>query len=140
MTPKVKTGKWMTEKDVVQQLGITLSLLKVWKRKGLLTPNRSGEGGHDLYDGRDIQRIKEAAKALSRLRIPDPVNAVVNQRIPVRWMTQLLGVSRQRIYQIRPGSLTIENALYILERKAKSKPEIQRAFKVIRDLKGSGLL
>ncbi len=140
MAQKIRTTGWLSEKDASERLGVSITLLRTWRRKGLLKPFRQGSGGEDLYDPSSIQRIRETAAALAPLGIPDPVHAVVNRKIPVRWMTEILGISRQRIYQIRPGTLTVDNAIFLLQRKAGKDQKLNKALRVLRNLKESGRL
>lgn len=133
-------GTLLTEREAAEQLGIRWTLLQSWRIKGLITPAKAEGRGALFYDAQDIQRIKRIAQRLSRLDIPNPVSVIVNRRIPVCWMTQLLGISRQRVYQIVPGSLSIDHALTLLKRYEKTKPEISHAYRTIRELKNAGLL
>jgi GrpB-like predicted nucleotidyltransferase (UPF0157 family) len=124
--------EWLTEREAAEFLGIRLSLLTAWRKRGILPvrPNPAGRGV--LYNAQELQRIKELADKLAQLGIPSPVNAAVHGRVPVKWLTQLLGISRQRIYQLVPGSLTWENALALLERRINRNPTLKSIYQPLK--------
>ncbi len=135
-----QTSELMTEQEAAEFLGVPAIALSSWRKKGLV-PAKQIPGQRGIYYEREtLQQIKQVAQKLAKLGVPSPVSAVVHKKIPVRWMTQLLGISRQRIYQLAPGSLTVENALSLLERRAKGNPELNRIYRALKELHQSGQL
>jgi len=65
--------EWLTEREAAEFLGIRLSLLTAWRKRGILPvrPNPAGRGV--LYNAQELQRIKELADKLAQLGIPSPV-------------------------------------------------------------------
>ncbi len=124
--------EWLTEREAAEFLGVRLSLLTAWRKRGILPvrPNPTGRGV--LYNTQELRRIKELADKLAQLGIPSPVSAAVHGRVPVKWLTQLLGISRQRIYQLVPGSLTWENALALLERRINLNPTLKSVYQSLK--------
>ena len=135
-----QTNELMTEQEAAEFLGVPAVALSSWRKKGLV-PAKQIPGKRGVYYEREtLQQIKQVAQKLAKLGVPSAVSAVVHKKIPVRWMTQLLGISRQRIYQLVPGNLTVENALALLERRAKSNPELNRIYRALKELHQSGQL
>ncbi len=135
-----QTNELMTEQEAAEFLGVPAVALSSWRKKGLV-PAKQIPGQRGVYYEREtLQQIKQVAQKLAKLGVPSPVSAVVHKKIPVRWMTQLLGISRQRIYQLVPGNLTVENALSLLERRVKDKPELNRIYRALKELHQSGQL
>lgn len=135
-----QTNELMTEQEAAEFLGVPAVALISWRKKGLV-PAKQIPGQRGVYYEREtLQQIKQVAQKLAKLGVPSPVSAVVHKKIPVRWMTQLLGISRQRIYQLVPGNLTVENALSLLERRVKDKPELNRIYRALKELHQSGQL
>ncbi len=135
-----QTNDLMTEQEAAEFLGVPAVALNSWRKKGLV-PVKQVPGKRGVYYEREtLQQIKQVAQKLAKLGVPSPVSAVVHKKIPVRWMTQLLGISRQRIYQLVPGNLTVENALSLLERRAKTNPELNRIYRALKELHQSGQL
>ncbi len=137
---KRQRGKFLTEREAAEQLGIQVSLISSWRKKGLLTAKKEAGVRGFFYDAQEIQRLKQIAQRLARIGVPTPVNVAIRHHIPVRWLTQLLGISRQRIYQLTPGPLSVENALSLLEQRAKGNPKLSQIYRTIRDLHQTGLL
>lgn len=123
--------EWLTEREAADFLGVRLSLLNAWRKRGIMPvrPNPTGRGV--LYDAQALQHIKELADKLAQLGIPSPVSAVVQGRVPVKWLTQLLGISRQRLYQLAPGSLTWEKALTLLGRRVNRNPTLKTIYQAL---------
>ncbi len=135
-----QTNELMKEQEAAEFLGVPAVALSSWRKKGLV-PAKQIPGQRGVYYEREtLQQIKQIAQKLAKLGVPSPVSAVVHKRIPVRWMTQLLGISRQRIYQLVPGNLTVENALSLLERRVKTNPELNRIYRALKELHQSGQL
>lgn len=135
-----QANELMTEQEAAEFLGVPAVALSSWRKKGLL-PAKQIPGRRGVYYEREtLQQIKQVAQKLAKLGVPSAVSAVVHKRIPVRWMTQLLGISRQRIYQLVPGNLTVENALSLLERRVKTNPELNRIYRALKELHQSGQL
>lgn len=135
-----QTSELMMEQEAAEFLGVPAVALSSWRKKGLLAAKQI-PGQRGVYYERDVlQQIKQVAQKLEKLGVPSAVSAVVHKRIPVRWMTQLLGISRQRIYQLVPGNLTVENALSLLERRLKTNPELNRIYRSLKELHQSGQL
>lgn len=133
-----QVSELMTEQEAAEFLGVPAVALSSWRKKGLLKAKQiSGQRGV-YYERETLQQIKQVAQKLARLGVPSAVSAVVHKRIPVRWMTQLLGISRQRIYQLVPGNLTVENALSLLEKRVKANPELNRIYRALKELHQSG--
>ncbi len=133
-----QVSELMTEQEAAEFLGVPSVALSSWRKKGLLKAKQiQGQRGV-YYDRETLQRIKQVAQKLAKLGVPSAVSAVVHKKIPVRWMTQLLGISRQRIYQLVPGSLTFENALSLLEKRVKANPELNRIYRALKELHQSG--
>lgn len=137
---KRKRGEFLTKQEAAKQLGVPVNLISSWRKKGLLTAERVAGRREIAYDAQEIQRLKQVAQRLARIGVPTPVSAAVHHRIPVRWLTRLLGISRQRIYQLVPGPLSVEHALSLLEQRAKGNPQLSRIYRTIRDLHLAGLL
>ncbi|MCS3919651.1 MerR family transcriptional regulator [Fervidibacter sacchari] len=135
-----QASELMTEQEAAEFLGVPVVALSSWRKKGLVPAKQVPGQKGVFYEREKLQQIKQVAQKLAKLGIPSPVSAVLHKRIPVRWMTQLLGISRQRVYQLVPGSLTVENALALLERRAKGNPELERIYRALRDLHRSGQL
>ncbi len=130
----------LAEREAAAFLDVPIAALVTWRKKGLV-PTKHLEKQRGVYYNREtLQKIKQVAQRLAKLGVPSPVSAVVYKRIPVRWLTKLLGVSRQRIYQLVPGSLTVENALTILEQRSKGNPELSRIYRTLKELHQSGQL
>ncbi|MCS7185632.1 MAG: MerR family transcriptional regulator [Armatimonadetes bacterium] len=135
-----QTNELMTEQEAAEFLGVPTVALSSWRKKGLV-PAKQIPGQRGVYYEREtLQQIKQIAQKLAKLGVPSSVSAVVHKRIPVRWMTQLLGISRQRIYQLVPGNLTVENALSLLERRVKTNPELSKIYRALKELHQSGQL
>lgn len=135
-----QTNELLSEREAAEFLEVPVIVLSSWRKKGLLQANQiEGQRGF-FYDRETLQQIKQTAQKLAKLGVPSPVSAVIHKRIPVRWMTQLLGISRQRIYQLAPGQLTIENALALLERRSKDNPELNRIYRALKEMHQSGQL
>jgi len=130
----------MAEQEAAEFLGVPAAALSSWRKKGLVPAKKVPGQRGVFYERERLQQIKQVAQKLAKLGIPSSVSAVLHKRIPVRWMTQLLGISRQRVYQLVPGSLTVENALALLERRVKAKPELERIYRALRELHRSGQL
>ncbi|MER3502214.1 MAG: hypothetical protein C4295_12260 [Candidatus Fervidibacterota bacterium] len=140
MMARRTTNELLSEREAAEFLEVPVIALASWRKKGLISAKRVPGQRGNFYEREVLQRIKQAAQRLARLGIPSAVSAVVHKRIPVRWLTQLLSISRQRIYQLVPGPLTLENTLAILERRVKDNPELNRIYKALRELHHSGLL
>lgn len=127
-----KEKEWLMEWEAAEFLGVRVSSLYAWRRKGIVPvrPNPSGRGV--LYDVNELRRIKALADRLAQLGIPSPVSAAVHGRVPVRWLTQLLGISRQRIYQLVPGSLTWDKVLTLLERRINRNPTLKAVYQPLK--------
>lgn len=135
-----QTNDLMAEQEAAKFLGVPTVALSSWRKKGLVPAKQiSGQRGV-YYERETLQQIKQIAQKLAKLGVPSPVSAVVHKKIPVRWMTQLLGISRQRVYQLVPGNLTVENAISLLERRVKSNPELNRIYRALKELHQSGQL
>ncbi len=135
-----QTNELLSEREAAEFLEVPTMVLSSWRKKGLLQAKQvEGQRGF-FYDRETLQQIKQVAQKLARIGVPSPVSAVVHKRIPVRWMTQILGISRQRIYQLMPGQLTVENALALLERRVKDNPELNRIYRALKELHESGQL
>lgn len=135
-----QTNELMTEQEAAEFLGVPAVALSSWRKKGLVRAKQIPGKRGVYYERETLQQIKQVAQKLAKLGVPSAVSAVVHKKIPVRWMTQLLGISRQRIYQLVPGNLTVENALALLERRAKSNPELNRIYRALKELHQSGQL
>lgn len=133
-----QASELMTEQEAAEFLGVPAVALSSWRKKGLLKAKQVPGQRGVYYERETLQQIKQVAQKLAKLGVPSPVSAVVHKRIPVRWMTQLLGISRQRIYQLVPGNLTVENALSLLEKRVKANPELNRIYRALRELHQSG--
>lgn len=134
-----QVSELMTEQEAAKFLGVPVAALNSWRKEGLVPTKKIPDKKGVLYEREKLQRIKQVAQKLAKLGIPSPVSAVIHKRIPVRWMTQLLGISRQRVYQLVPGPLTLENALTLLERRVKTKPELGRIYRALKELQKSGM-
>ena len=134
------SNELLNEREAAAFLEVPVVALSTWRKKGLVPAKRMEKRRGIYYERATLQQIKQVAQRLARLGIPSPVSVVMYKRIPVRWLTQLLGVSRQRIYQLVPGPLTVENALTLLERRAKGNPELTRIYRTLRELHQSGQL
>ncbi len=135
-----QSNELLSQREAAAFLEVPIVALSSWRKKGLVPAKRlEGRRGY-FYEREVLQRIKQTAQRLAKLGIPSPVSAVVHKRIPVTWMTQLLGISRQRIYQLVPGSLTVEKALTLLERRSKDNPELTRIYRTLKELHQSGQL
>lgn len=135
-----QTNELMTEQEAAEFLGVPAVALSSWRKKGLVSAKQIPGQRGVYYERETLQQIKQIAQKLAKLGVPSPVSAVVHKRIPVRWMTQLLGISRQRIYQLVPGNLTVENALSLLERRVKTNPDLGRIYRALKELHQSGQL
>ncbi len=135
-----QSNELLSQREAAAFLEVPIVALSSWRKKGLVPAKRlEGRRGY-FYEREVLQRIKQTAQRLAKLGIPSPVSAVVHKRIPVTWMTKLLGISRQRIYQLVPGSLTVEKALTLLERRSKENPELTRIYRTLKELHQSGQL
>lgn len=137
---KRPVGELLSEREAAEFLNVPVVALSSWRKKGLVPAKQVRGQKGVFYERETLQKIKQVAQRLAKLGIPSPVSAAIHKRIPVRWMTQVLGISRQRIYQLVPGSLTAENALTLLERRLKSKPELRQIYRVIKELQEAGQL
>lgn len=137
---KQQTNELLSEKEAAEFLEVPVIVISSWRKKGLLEAKQiEGQRGF-FYDRGTLQQVRQIAQKLAKLGIPSPVSAVIHKKIPVRWMTQLLGISRQRIYQLVPGQLTVENALALLERRTKDNPELNRIYRALKEMHQSGQL
>lgn len=132
--PRRTRKEWLTEREAADLLGVRPSLLSTWRKKGLITIHENPHRRGVLYDAQELIRIKQLADRLAQLGIPSPVSAAVRGRVPVRWLSRLLGISRQRIYQLTPGSLTWDHALTLIERRMSQNPALKNIYQTMKRL------
>ncbi len=135
-----QTNELLSEREAAEFLEVPFIVLNSWRKKGLIQSKRIERRRGSFYDRETLQHIKQVAQKLAKLGVPSPVSVIVHKRIPVRWMTKLLGISRQRVYQLVPGQLTVENALALLERRAKNNPELNRIYRALKGMHQAGEL
>lgn len=135
--PRPTRKEWLTEREAAEVLGVRPSLLSTWRKSGLVPVRPNPDRRGVLYPAQEVQRIKQLADRLAQLGVPSPVSVIVRGRLPVRWVAELLGVSRQRIYQLVPGPLTWENTLSLLERRVQQNPNLKPIYQGLKRLYAS---